>query len=137
MSDYGVYDGMEKIHNETGGRVVVDSAFKIGNRDFVLKSSQQDPMDPERLIINRAATSVRQLSEWGMRMIGGSFPRLKDALHYEEENERRVILKLMVHLHNFQAHNVGINQIMNSFCDKTMFYGHINITNDANNFLQE
>ena len=71
---------MEMIYDKFGGKVVVDSAFKIGSKEFVIKSSQQDPTDPEKLLINRAATSVRQLSEWGMRMISGSFPRLKDPI---------------------------------------------------------
>ena len=102
MADYGIYEGMERVFNRTGAKVVVDSAFNIGRRNFLLKSSQQDPMDDEGLRVNRAATSVRQLSEWGMRMIGSSFPCLKDPLLYEK-NDRMVILHLMVHLYNFQA----------------------------------
>lgn len=30
----------------TGGKVVVDSAFKIGDKGFVIKSLQQDPQNP-------------------------------------------------------------------------------------------
>ena len=114
---------------------VVDSAVNIGRRNFLLKSSQQDPIDVEGLIVNRAATSVRQLIEWGMRMIGSSFPCLKDPLLYEEKNDRMVILCLMVHLYNFQVSQVGINQILNSFYDKTSYFGKERIDNDANVFL--
>ena len=136
MADYGIYEGMEYIFDKYGAKVVVDSAFKIGNKDFVIKSSQIDPLDIDQLLINRAATSVRQLSEWGMRMIGGSFPRLKDALAYEENNDRKVILRLMVHLYNFQCSEIGINQILNSFCEKSGHFAHLNsIGDNANNLL--
>ena len=84
MADYGIYDKMEQVYNETGGKVVVDSAFNIGQKDFLIKSSQQDPADANELLVNRDATSVRQLSEWGMRMIQGSFPRLTERIMYEE-----------------------------------------------------
>ena len=77
MADYRVYEAMEKVFIATGGKVVVDSAFKIGTKEYLIKSSQEDPLDERLLLINRQATSIRQLSEWGMRMIQGSFPRLK------------------------------------------------------------
>ena len=92
MSDYGVYKGMENVFNRAGTKVVVDSAFNISNRNFTIKSSHQGPFDSDDLLINRAGTSERQLSEWDMRMIGDSFPRLKDQLMYEEKNDRMVIL---------------------------------------------
>jgi hypothetical protein len=92
-----------------------------------------DPRNAEDLVKNCEVTSIRQLSEWGMRMIAGSFPRLKDSLRHEEEGERMVILCLMVHLYNFQTSQVGINQIMNSFCEKNNYFGHdCNIKDDAN-----
>ena len=75
------YDGMEKIYNEHGAKVVVGSAFRLSNKDYMIQSSQQDPMGGIRgVIVNKAATSVRQLSEHGMRMLQGQFPRLKDGL---------------------------------------------------------
>ena len=135
MADYGVYDAMEKVYDETGGKVVVDSAFKIGNKDYLIKSSQQDPLDERQLLLNRQATSIRQLSEWGMRMIEGSFPRLKDPLLFEEMGDRKVILRLMVHLYNYQTAKVGINQIMNTFMDKTGHFGGDTISEDANDML--
>ena len=51
-------------------------------------------------------------------MIQGSFPRLKDPTYYKEEGNRMVILRLMVHLYNFQTAQVEINQIMNLFMKK-------------------
>ena len=50
-----------------------------------IKSSQQDPLDREELLINREATSMRQSTKWGMRSLQESFPRLKDRFQYEEE----------------------------------------------------
>ena len=78
IADYGAYEKMEEIYNLYGGKVVVDSAFNLANKNYLVKSSQRDPDDAHGIVLNREATSVRQLSEWGMRMIQGSFPRLKD-----------------------------------------------------------
>ena len=58
---------------------------------------------------------MRQSAEWGMRMIQSSFPRLKDRIIYEEEGERRVILKFLVFIYNIRARRVGINQILNTY----------------------
>ena len=68
---------------------------------------------------NNQATSLRQLSEHGMRMIQGQFPRLKDNLQLEEFGERKVVLHLLVLLYNYQTSKVGMNQILNSFMSKT------------------
>ena len=89
-------------------------------------------MHRHALLVNREATSVWQLSEWGMWMIQGSFPRLKDPLYYEEGGDRMAILRLMVHLYNFQTAQVGIHQIMNSFMEKMMHFGHDAIEETAN-----
>ena len=68
-------------------------------------------------------------------MIGGSFPRLKDPLTFEELGEREVILKLMVLLYNCQMYQLGINQIMSSFYEKMGYFGHTRINDDANGLL--
>ena len=135
MADYGMYDGLQDIFRQCGAKVVVDSAFKMANADYLVKSAQVDPLDNLGLRLNRQATSVRQLSEWGMRMIQGQFPRLKDALMYEEKGDRKVILSLMVNLYNFHCSTVGINTIQNSFCEKTNFFGMGCIDDDANLML--
>ena len=41
---------------------------------YLIKSSQKDPLDSEGLLVNRDATSVQQLSEWGMKMVQSKFP---------------------------------------------------------------
>jgi hypothetical protein len=40
----------------------------------------------------RAATCVRQSSEWEMRDLQGSFQQLKDHFLYEERGEQKIIL---------------------------------------------
>ena len=114
--------------------IVVDSAFKIKQSNAMIKSSQEDPSVPELLLINRDATSIRQLSEWGMRMIQGQFPCLKDHIRYEEKGERRVILNLMVLLYNYQCSRVRQNQILNTFMhSKKNYYGSSQLpTQEAN-----
>ena len=139
MSDYGIYRKMERLFHQHGGvKVCVDSAFKMGDREFLIKSSQQDPIDNHRgVVLNRAATSLRQLSEHGMRMIQGQFPRLKDPVQFEEFGERKVILHLMVLLYNYQTGQVGINHIKNSFMSCTKGFHSYNcvLSETANGLL--
>ena len=59
----------------------------MANADYLVKSQQADPRNRDLLLLNRQATSVRQLSEWGMRIVQGQFPRLKDSLLYEEKGD--------------------------------------------------
>jgi hypothetical protein len=140
QADYGVYDKLENIYNLYGGKVVVDSAFGLQGRSFLIKSSQQDPARPgatrqqagRELQLNRDATSLRQLSEWGMRMIQGQFPRLKDDFPYEEFGERKLVMHLVVLLYNYQTAKVGINQILNTFMSKTEGFYSYSITETAN-----
>ena len=87
MADFGIYEGMQKNYQLYRGKVVVDSAFKIADAQYLIKSSQCDPLDIDALRLNRHTTSICQLSEWGMRMIQASFPRLKDAMIYEEKGD--------------------------------------------------
>ena len=112
IADYDAYSQFEKLYRLYGEKVVVDSAFQIGTPDWLIQSSQIDPLDAEKLILNREATFLRQLSKWGMRMIQATFPRLKDALPCEDDGEREIILQLMIRLHNFAAENMGLNQFL-------------------------
>ena len=109
MSDYGVYHKMDVIHYPTVVKVVVDSTFKLQNGECLIKLLQTDPLSARVLLINEQATSVRQLSEWGMRMIEGQFPRIKDSLRYKEEGERKIILRPMTLIYNSQTSLVGTN----------------------------
>jgi hypothetical protein len=137
MADYGVYHKMEELYNEFGVKVVVDSAFNLSDKLYLIKSSQGDPIGAgsRGVTVNRAATSLRQLAEHGMRMIQGQFPRLKDAMVLEDFGERKVILNLMVLLYNYQTSTVGINHIKNSFMSTTGgFHSYsYNIDETANN----
>ena len=125
MAQYGVYHKLEQLYKDHGATVVVDSAFSRGAYPFLIKSSQEDPAgEPEAVLAHRDATSIRQLSEWGMRMIQAQFPRVTEPIQYEVKGERRIILHLMVLLYNFQTAEIGINQILNSFMhDKNNYYG--------------
>ena len=96
----------------------MDSAFCKGNFPFLIKSAQ-DPLTSANTVVDvihlREATSARQASEWGMRALQGSFPRLKDRLSYEDRGERKLILLSTVWLFNIRARRVGINQILSSY----------------------
>ena len=89
MADYGVYEEMEKVYKKTGAKVVVNSAFKLQAGNFLIKSSQLDPMDGQGILINKAAISDRQLSEYGMQMIQSKFPILKGNMQLEEFGKRK------------------------------------------------
>jgi hypothetical protein len=122
VADWGrIYTKLETIYEETGLKFVIDSAFSSANIPYLIRSSQdyltaddnlhdyaEQLMDLE---IKRAATSMRQSAEWGMRGVQSSFPRLKDTLPYEEYGERRIILTSLFLLFNLRARLVGINQI--------------------------
>jgi len=54
-----------------------------------------------------------------MRGFQGSFPRMKDRFHYEEDGERLLMLLTTVHLYNFRTRYVGLNQI------RTVFLPHL------------
>ena len=116
IAEWGkIYKKLETIYNENGGKCVVDSAFAQSRFNFLIKSSQTDPIDIPQALLNREATSLRQSAEWGMRALQSSFPRLKDRLIYEETGERKIILKMLVLLFNVRSRRVGINQILNTY----------------------
>ena len=138
IAEFGIYDKLERVFEETGAKVVVDSAFALKRHPFLIKSSQTDPEGVQGVLLNRAATSVRQLSEHGMRMIQGQFPRLKDRMTYEEFGEREVILSLMVLLYNFTTSTVGHNMILNSFMSRTEgFHSYGTLPETANDIFLE
>ena len=110
-----IYDQIETVYRDTGKKIVVDSAFASKKSNAMLKSHQNN-VDAngnprQRFGMNRQATSIRQLSEWGMRCLQGSFPRIKDKFRYEEKGERKLILQMIVLLNIFRASKVGQNQI--------------------------
>ena len=98
MASYGLYAKMKHIYERTGCRVVVDSAFASDSDEYLIKSNQTPKITAtaEDMRLHQEATSVRQLSEHGMRMIQAQFPRLKDNLKMEDFGDRKIILNLMV-----------------------------------------
>jgi len=59
-------------------------------------------------------TSLRQASEWGMRALQGTFPRLKSRLCSNAAKRRNIILACVL-LNNFRTHFIGLNQITTVF----------------------
>ena len=89
----------------------------------LLSLPQDDPDNPEDIIVNCDATSVRQLSEWGMQMVQAQFPQLTDILPIEEV-QRQTIIHVVVLVYNFTTSEVGINQILNTYMnEKELFFG--------------
>ena len=122
--DLKVYETLEQIYNETGGKCVVDSAFNlVSYGHFLYKSSQSVPTtdDGFEIIRNDEATQFRQSAEWGMRALQGSFPRLKAKLKYERNGERELIILSIIMLYNLRANLVGQNQI------RTVFMPYLNL----------
>ena len=98
-----------------GGKVTVDSAFSRRRNEFLVKSSPGLLNSADEILINEEATSMRQSAEWGMGSFQSSFPRIKDKIRYEEEGERKLILKMLILLYNYRGNKVGINQIRNTY----------------------
>ena len=105
---------MSDMHKKCNAKVVVDSAFDMSGSPCLTKSAQIDPIKTAAgLSLNGEASSLRQLSEWGMRMIQGQFPRMKEPIAHEEMGERRLLKHLMVLLCDCQTSTVSINQMLN------------------------
>jgi hypothetical protein len=108
----GLYDKLKAVYEESGGHCAVDSAFAKNEYDFLIKSGNKLLTDTRLEIqIKNKATSMRQLSEWGMRTFQASFPRIKDHIRWERNGERRLIMKLLILLYNFRSRRIRINQI--------------------------
>ena len=128
----GIYRKLRHVFDHCGATCVVDSAFSRGNHPFLLKSSQDHLVitnDFSRIIQLKQATSLRQSSEWGVRALQGTFPRMKDRFSYEERGERKIMLTLTVLLFNLRTRLVGMNQILSTFMP------HLNV--EANHMILE
>ena len=115
-----IYNRIQEVYNQTGSRVVVDSAFSLDGCEECMIKSHQNNLDKsgnprQNINLHRDATSVRQLSEWGMRGLQGSFPRLRDRIPYEERGERKLLIQLVVYLYNYRSEHVGLNQIRTTY----------------------
>jgi hypothetical protein len=116
----GTYTKLKEIYLRTKGVCCVDSAFSATTVPYLLKSVQEKEVhaiakNKEELRKLLEATSLRQAAEWGMRAIQGSMPRLLDAIKYEENGERRIIMKLVPLLYNLRLNRVGLNQLRNVY----------------------
>jgi hypothetical protein len=141
VADYGgLYEKLQEIYNVCGAMTVIDSAFSLTATDCFLKSSQTDPVgNAEAYMVNRQATSVRQLAEWGMHQLQAKFPRMADKIKYEENGERRLDISLMIRLYNHQVRRVGMNQILDTYMmdssPERTYFNHGVIDNDADNYV--
>jgi hypothetical protein len=111
-----LYEKLQVVYEESGGRCAVDSAFAKNDYNFLVKSGNKLLTDTrQEAMIKNEATSMRQSSEWGMRAFQSSFPRIKDRIRWEKNGERRLIMKLLILLYNTRSRKVGINQIRNVY----------------------
>jgi hypothetical protein len=80
-----LYNQLQSIYDRTSGIAVVDAAISKKCCPFMIEPGKHKPGKmPMQSTICRQATSLRQLAEWGMRAIQGSYPRLKDQLLFLE-----------------------------------------------------
>ncbi|KAF5383062.1 hypothetical protein D9615_004821 [Tricholomella constricta] len=108
-------------HVPDGYFLVADTAFPRGTVSIhgkiraPMKGGEYIPADPieqeQALLVNRQLLSYRQTAEWGMRMLQGSFGRLRVPLPISSEEKRKELLEICVRLSNVRARCVGINQI--------------------------
>ena len=119
LASYGtrsIYSKLDEWYEKYGVYCVMDSAFCTWNRESCIKSVPRDRVtqvatSKEDTHILDEALSLWQSAEWGMRALQGSMLRLKARWVYEERDERRVSLLMMVLLFNYRANNMDLNQI--------------------------
>jgi len=70
------------------------------------------PEETRREVLTRhnVYVSLWQSSEWGMRALQGTFTRMKSRL-CSNKKKRKLILTVIILLHNFRTEVVGLNQI--------------------------
>ncbi len=116
VADWGcIYQKLEGLWEKYEVRCVMDSAFGKIECQFIIKSSQ-DYMSSNQLSRSeqlrdiqekKAATSMQQTAEWGMRGLQASFPVGKIVLYMKKEVSEG--------LTKICARMVGINQICNVY----------------------
>ena len=74
------------------------------------------PEETRREVLTRhnVYVSLWQSSEWGMRALQGTFTRMKSRL-CSNKKKRKLILTVIILLHNFRTEVVGLNQIATVF----------------------
>ncbi|KAG5653357.1 hypothetical protein H0H81_000858 [Sphagnurus paluster] len=118
-----IYEALANVPD--GFFLVADTAFPRGSASIQgkirapMKGGEYIPADfleqQHALQVNRQLLSYRQTAEWGMRMIQGSFGRLRVPLPINSDRKRQQLLKICIRLSNVRARCVGINQIRNVY----------------------
>jgi hypothetical protein len=100
IADYtGVYDKLERVYKATGGKVIVDSAFKLRYNPFLIRTTQILAGMRDAILFQRDAVKLCQSAEWGMMSFQLSFPiRLQDRICYEERGEKLEMIRMFVYL---------------------------------------
>jgi len=109
------------MHVPEGRYLIADTAFPRGSASISGKiraplkgGDTVPPPGAERehiMAFNRQLLSYRQTAEWGMRMLQGSFGRLRIPLPISSTSARVRLLENAVRLANVRTQKVGINQI--------------------------
>jgi hypothetical protein len=112
---------IQKVINEIGQyKICVDQGFPRGGELMdkfvgpISKKRRKRLLREQLLRQSNVYASLRQASEWGMRSLQGSFPRLKSRLCSDKEKRKDIILSIIL-LHNFRTTHVGLNQIATVF----------------------
>lgn len=112
-----------KLFNDTpdGFYLVSDTAFPRGAHNIdgkikaPAKANARRVGTPEELAaaaeFDRQLLSYRQTAEWGMRLIQGSFGRLRVPLSIKYSESRSALLEVCVRLTNLRTRTVGHNEI--------------------------
>ena len=92
------------------------SAFDILVGPYSERTARRlSPILREHLLAMAAVyTSLRQASEWGMRALQATFPRLKNRLP-SNASKRKLVLQSIILVHNLRTELVGLNQIATVF----------------------
>ncbi len=76
----GVYDKFERVFEATGGKVIVDSAFKLRNNPFLIRTTQTLTRTRDEILFQCDAVKLCQSTEWRMLSFQSVFPRLRDII---------------------------------------------------------
>ncbi len=89
-----MYVKLGRVYHKTGLKRPVDSASRCKESPYLLKSIHDDlyacgcGLDQREVL----ATYMHQATEWGMCAFQSMFPRVKDTIAYEENNESKIML---------------------------------------------
>ena len=113
-------------------KIRVDQGFPRSNllNKFVGPISSRSrlnlPVESRRDVLrqHKLYVSLGQSSKWGMRSLQGTFTRMKSRLT-SNKRKRKLILTVIILLHNFRTDVVGLNQIATVFNKEYDAFIHI------------